>query len=66
MNESEFKGKWNQLKGKVQQRWGKLTNDTMDVISGSKNKLIGRVQEAYGKRRADAEREVNEFLTRHA
>lgn len=58
-------GKWKQLRGKVQENWGKLTNDDLDVIEGRREQLIGRIQSAYGKNRAEAELEVDNFFRRH-
>lgn len=48
MNESQLKGKWNQLKGEVQRRWGKLTEDDLTEVQGDYNKLVGKVQERHG------------------
>ena len=45
------------LKGKVQQQWGKLTNDDLDVIEGKRTELAGRLQQRYGIAKGDAERE---------
>jgi uncharacterized protein YjbJ (UPF0337 family) len=64
MNEDVLKGKWQQLKGEVQSRWGKLTDDDFDRIEGDREKLIGRVQERYGYAREDAKREVDAFFDR--
>jgi uncharacterized protein YjbJ (UPF0337 family) len=64
MNNDIIQGNWGQLKGKVQQQWGKLTNDDLDVIEGKRKELVGRVQERYGYARDQAEKEVNEFLNR--
>jgi uncharacterized protein YjbJ (UPF0337 family) len=61
MNQDILKGKWNQLKGKVKERWGKLTDDELDVIEGNAEQLAGKVQEHYGKSREQAEKEVKEF-----
>ena len=63
MNEDTIQGNWKQLKGKVQQRWGKLTDDDFDVIDGKRQELIGRVQERYGIARDQAEKDVDNFLT---
>ena len=46
MNRDIIQGNWNQLKGKVQQQWGKLTDDDLEVIEGHRQELIGRVQSA--------------------
>ena len=62
MNRDTMKGYWNELKGKVQEQWGKLTNDDLDVIEGERDQLIGRIQKRYGQTREDAEREVDLWL----
>jgi uncharacterized protein YjbJ (UPF0337 family) len=48
MNSDQFKGKWKQMKGSVKERWGKLTDDDLDVISGQQDQLVGKIQERYG------------------
>lgn len=62
MNKDTIQGNWKQLKGKVQQQWGKLTDDDFDVIDGKRQELIGRVQERYGVARDQAEKDVDNFL----
>ena len=63
MNEDQIKGQWKQLKGKVREQWGKLTDDEIDQIAGRRDQLIGKVQERYGVRKEEAERQVKEFFT---
>ncbi len=58
----QMKGNWDQLKGLVQKKWGKLTNDDMSQIQGNKNLLIGKLEERYGYSKQQAEQEVNNFL----
>ena len=48
MNWDRVEGNWKELKGKVQQKWGKLTNDDLDVIEGKRMELSGRLQQRYG------------------
>lgn len=60
-----FKGNWKQLKGEAKKQWGKLTDDELDQIEGEREKMIGKLQERYGYDRARAEREVDDFVTRH-
>lgn len=60
--EDILKGKWNQLKGKVRQRWGELTDDDMDRIAGRQEELVGVLQERYGRSKAEAQRELDEFI----
>jgi uncharacterized protein YjbJ (UPF0337 family) len=62
MNRDIIQGNWKQLKGKVQQQWGKLTDDDLDVIEGQRQELVGRVQERYGVAKTEAERQVDDFL----
>ncbi len=58
-----LKAQWNQLSGKIKEKWGKLTEDDMDTISGQFDQLVGVLQEKYEMTRAKAEAEVNDFLT---
>lgn len=62
MNNDILEGKWKQLKGRVQEQWGELTNDEVDQIQGKRDVLVGKLQEKYGYTRDEAEREVNDFL----
>ena len=61
MNKDQIEGNWKQMKGKIQQQWGKLTDDDLDVIEGKREELIGRVQERYGIAREEAEKQVKRF-----
>lgn len=61
MNSDTLQGNWKQLKGKAKEKWGKLTNDDLDVIEGRGEQLAGKIQERYGKSREEAEREVKDF-----
>jgi len=61
MNWDRIEGNWKQFKGKAKQRWGKLTDDDLDVVAGKRDELEGRVQEAYGISREQAKKELDEF-----
>ena len=61
MNWDQIQGKWKQATGKVQEQWGKLTNDDMDVIAGKRDQLIGKIQERYGITKEAATQQVDEF-----
>lgn len=63
MNDDILQGKWTQLKGKVKQQWGKLTDDDFDAINGKRVELVGKVQSRYGYAREKAEAEVEEFCS---
>ena len=61
MNWDQIEGNWKQLSGKVQEKWGKLTNDHMDVVAGKRDQLTGKIQEIYGIGKDEANRQVDEF-----
>lgn len=59
----QMKGNWDQLKGLIQKKWGKLTSDDLDVIHGDRKMLVGRLEERYGYTEQQAEQEVRNFLS---
>jgi uncharacterized protein YjbJ (UPF0337 family) len=61
MNSDQMKGKWNEIEGRVQAQWGKLTGDDMKVIAGRREQLVGLLQQHYGKGKEEIERQVSEF-----
>ena len=62
MNRHRITGKWSQLKGEIRQRWGKLTDDDLEIMAGGKQKFVGRIQECYGLAKEDAERQIKAWL----
>lgn len=62
MNKDILEGKWEQLKGKVKIKWGKLTDDDLTKISGKKDVLMGVLREKYGYQKEEAEKEIDKFL----
>ena len=58
MNEQRIKGNWNQIKGKVKEKWGELTNDELDRIDGKADQLVGAVQKSYGLSQEQAQKDV--------
>lgn len=61
MNRDRIEGNWKQLKGKVKQQWGKLTDDDLDQIEGNYEILSGRLQEAYGLSQDEANKRIDEW-----
>ena len=45
MNWDQVAGNWKQFKGRVKEKWGKLTDDDLNVIEGKKDLFVGRLQE---------------------
>jgi len=62
MNWDRIEGNWKEFKGKAQQKWGKLTNDDLDVIEGKRQELSGRLQKHYGYAKDESEREIDAWL----
>jgi uncharacterized protein YjbJ (UPF0337 family) len=62
MSDDIFKGKWKQLRGQIQQKWGDLTNDDLDRMQGSQTEFEGLLQERYGWTKERAREEVNNFM----
>jgi len=62
MNRDQLMGHWHVLRGRVQEKWGKLTNADLDVIEGRYEQLVGRLEQAYGKTRQQVEKDVNHWL----
>jgi uncharacterized protein YjbJ (UPF0337 family) len=58
MNWDQVTGKWNQVKGSVKEKWGKLTDDDLQVIAGKRDLLVGKIQERYGVTKENAEEQV--------
>jgi uncharacterized protein YjbJ (UPF0337 family) len=59
--QEKIMGNWNQLKGKVKQRWGQLTDDELSEVEGHFDQLVGLVQQKTGETRQNIERTLSEF-----
>ena len=62
MNWDRVEGNWKQLKGKVIEKWGKLTDDDWDQIKGKREQLSGRIQERYGIQKDEAEKQIDDWM----
>ncbi|MHB8412609.1 MAG: CsbD family protein [Candidatus Acidiferrales bacterium] len=61
MNWDQLQGKWKQYQGKAKVKWGKLTDDDLNVIDGNRQQLVGKLQEYYGITKEVAEKQTQEF-----
>lgn len=61
MNWDRAAGDWKQIKGKVKQKWGKLTDDDLTYVNGQRDQLLGRIQERYGIAKDQAEKQIKEW-----
>ena len=60
MNKLEIKGDWNITKGKLKQKWAKLTDDDLQFAEGKHDELLGRIQKRTGETREAVEKAVKE------
>jgi uncharacterized protein YjbJ (UPF0337 family) len=59
VNWDQVEGKWKQLTGSARERWGKLTDDDIQTLTGQKDQLVGKIQERYGIAKAEAEKQAD-------
>jgi len=62
MSDDILKGKWKQLRGQIQQKWGDFTHDDLDRIEGAQTEFEGLLQERYGYTKERAKQEVDDLL----
>jgi uncharacterized protein YjbJ (UPF0337 family) len=61
MDKDTAGGKWKQMRGKLKEKWGKLTDDDLDKAEGNRDYLIGRVQEQYGLSKEEAQKQLDKL-----
>lgn len=61
MNRNRIEGSWEQIKGSVQETWGKLTGNDLDVIEGDRKQLAGKIQERYGIAQDEVESQIKKW-----
>lgn len=62
MNWDHIEANWDQMKGKLRSKWGKLTDDDMEVIKGKRDILLGKLRERYAFEKDNAEQELDTWL----
>ena len=63
MNKLEIKGDWNITKGKLKQKWAKLTDDDLQFVEGKQEELLGRIQKRTGETREVIEKVLEKSLS---
>lgn len=58
MDKLEFKGTWNETKGKLKQKYAELTDDDLTYSEGLEDQLLGRMQKKLGKSREELIKEI--------
>jgi uncharacterized protein YjbJ (UPF0337 family) len=59
MEKQQLKGSWNELKGKLKQKYAQLTDDDLTYIEGKDDELYGRLQQRLGKTKEEIRREID-------
>jgi len=60
MDKLEIKGDWNVIKGKLKQKWAKLTDDDLQYAEGKQDELLGRIQKVTGETREAVQKAIKE------
>jgi uncharacterized protein YjbJ (UPF0337 family) len=60
MNKLQIKGNWNEIKGKLKQRYADLTDDDLTFAEGKEDELLGRLQQRLGKSEEEIRRAIEE------
>lgn len=58
MDKLEIKGNWNEIKGKLKQKYGELTDDDLVFAEGKEDELYGRLQKRLGRTRKEIKKEI--------
>lgn len=61
MNDLTIKGNWNEIKGKLKQKFSELTDDDLSFTEGKEDELIGRLQKKLGKTKDEIKKELAEL-----
>jgi uncharacterized protein YjbJ (UPF0337 family) len=57
----ELKGSWNEVKGKLKQKYGQLTDDDLAFSEGKEDEFLGRLQQKLGKTKEDLRAEIEKL-----
>jgi uncharacterized protein YjbJ (UPF0337 family) len=58
MTNLQFKGSWNEVKGKLKQKYSQLADDDLAFAEGKEDELLGRLQQRLGKSKDDLRKEI--------
>jgi uncharacterized protein YjbJ (UPF0337 family) len=59
MDWNRVEGNWKQVKGKIKEKWGKLTDDDLTTINGNREQLEGKIQERYGLAKDQVKKDID-------
>jgi len=62
LNEQQFKGKWDEIKGGVRNLWGRLTDDELETTKGSLTSIAGLVEQKYGETKEEIREKLKKLM----
>lgn len=62
MNWDQIEGKWTEMTGQIQEKWGELTDDDLAEARGDRRQLEGKIQHRYGVTKEEASRQIDAWL----
>ena len=65
MNKDIVEGNWTEIKGKLRQAWGKITDNDLTQMKGNYEELSGKLQKSYGYGKDEAKKEIDGFLKKN-
>ena len=57
----QFKGTWNEIKGKLKQKYGELSDNDLVYAEGKEDEMLGRLQKRLGKTKDELRSEIEKF-----
>ena len=64
INEEVFKGKWNEIKGEIRTKWGKMTDDELEQSKGNVRSIAGLIQQRYGAKKEEVDGALEKIVAR--
>lgn len=62
LNEEQFRGKWNEIKGGIRTLWGRITDNELDETNGDFTEVSGLVEERYGETKAEIKQKLHQLM----
>tara|TARA_B100002019_G_C21094243_1_gene510187 strand:- start:256 stop:549 length:294 start_codon:yes stop_codon:yes gene_type:complete len=64
MNQNQWEGKWDQMKGQLRQAYGDLTDQELESTKGDREELVGRIKEKYGDTKETINQKIDEIASK--
>lgn len=62
MNKDTMEGSWKELRGRIKQKWGDITDQELVQVEGDRDRLFGLLQKRYGLAREEAKKQIDEIV----